>query len=188
MRNRLAVCMALALAATACVVEGAEPKANKAFAVAPQDKSTRVEVRTASPIGRIALWAPEAVMSERGACAIYPQGAPWRQVDGAWEQIIGVPQSYGPGNYRRVSDELIDFVDIDVPVDSPVAWTTRLIPGPGRVEFEIRLRNAGAKTIRRAEARSRRCSAPKRDSFHSRSGLDGVPSTGRLATDCTPET
>lgn len=140
------------LATSACGLHGAEPPLEKPLIVAPRDESTRVEVQTNSPIGRIALWVPEAVMSDRGACAIYPQGAPWRQVDGAWEQAISVRESYGPGNYRRVSEDLIDFVDIDVPIDSPVSWTTRLKSEPGRLTFEIRLRNAGKEAIRRAAA------------------------------------
>jgi hypothetical protein len=135
---------AAAIAGAAC---GSEPAP---FVIVPVDDSTRVEVRTDSPIGRIALWVPEAVMSERGACAIYPQGAPWRRVGQAWEQTIEMRHSYGPGNYRRVSDTLIDFVDIDVPVDSPVAWTTRLTPGPGRLAFEIELQNVGDQPICRA--------------------------------------
>jgi hypothetical protein len=131
----------------ACAIaQSAEP-----FVIVSRDDSTRVEIQTASPIGRIELWAPEAIMSERGSSAIYPTGTKWRRVGQHWEQSIGVRESYGPGNYSRVGDT-IEFIGIKFPVDSPVSWTTRLKPGPQRVEFEIRLRNAGTKTIRRAAA------------------------------------
>jgi hypothetical protein len=97
------------------------------------------------------MWCPEAVMSERGACAIYPVGAKWRRIGEAWEQTIGVQESFGPGNYSRRGDE-IEFVGIKFPVDSAVSWRTRLVTGPGRIEVEIRLRNEGRRRIRRGAA------------------------------------
>jgi hypothetical protein len=139
------------LVALLALAPGIETRANEPFAIVSRDDSTRVRVNTASPIGIIELWVPEAIMSERGACAIYPNGARWRRVDGAWEQNVDTPQSYGPGNYTRVGDE-IECVGVKFPVDSPVSWRTRLTPGLQRVAFEIRLRNTGTKTIRRAGA------------------------------------
>jgi hypothetical protein len=130
---------------------GALPCAAEPFVVVPHDESTRVEIRTASPIGRIELWVPEAIMSERGVCAIYPAGVPWRCYKNGWDQSIAVRQSYGPGNYNLKGNE-IECVGVRIPVSSPVSWTTRLVPGNDRLEFEIRLRNEGQALIRRAAA------------------------------------
>lgn len=144
---------AIVFGATAAVVVAVccAARAERPFVVVPPDDSTRVDVRTRSPIGRIELWAPEAIMSDRGACAIYPTGAKWREVEGGWEQSIGVRESYGPGNYVRTGNE-IECVGVKYPVDEPVSWKTRLVPEAGRVTLEIRLRNEGARTIRRAGA------------------------------------
>ena len=118
----------------------------------PIDNSTQFVVATGvAGIGDLRLWVPEAIMSERGNCAVYPVGS-WSGTSVMWRQTIESHQSIGPGNCPKVDDQTFECCGIRIPADQPVRWETRVVAGDAEVRFTIRLTNLGDAPIRKGGA------------------------------------
>lgn len=129
----------------------APPATNSIDRVDAAPDGTRLVVTTNSPVGRMVLWAPEGVMSNTGACAIYPVGQ-WERVDDGWRQHIEPATAFGSGNARVIDDQTMELAGIRFPKDQPVAWTTTVKVGRSAVALELCVTNRGSKPIERAGA------------------------------------
>lgn len=103
-------------------------------------------------IGRMRLWVPEGIMSETGACAVYPVGGEWVREGATLRQVVRPEGNFGPGNFVPVGEGMLECAGIRMPRDSAVSWHTGVTARSDGVDFAIRLTNAGDRPIRKAAA------------------------------------
>ncbi|MBI4578983.1 MAG: family 43 glycosylhydrolase [Planctomycetes bacterium] len=120
--------------------------------VEPLGDGTQLMAFMTPEIGRVRLWVPEAIMSDRGASSIYPKGDAWQWDGSAWNQHVGTQRLFGGGNAGLVDERTVECAGVRFPRDGEVSWHTRVQPGPDRVDFTITLTNRGSTTIRKAGA------------------------------------
>ena len=124
----------------------------KPLRLEPLDTSTNIMLHAPEPVGRIKLWVPEAIVSERGLSAVYPVGKPWEQHDGQWRQRVTEIGIIGPGNCPLIDERTFLCAGIRIGRDSMVRWETRVTPRPDGADFEIELTNTGRQIIQKAAA------------------------------------
>lgn len=118
----------------------------------PIENSGRVRIRTGiDGIGSLQLWVPEAIVSNTGMSAIYPQGI-WMKREDALVQSVSGGDTTTPGNCPKIDGKTFECCGIRFPADSPVEWTTTVSASDSTVTFTIALRNAGNTTIRKPGA------------------------------------
>lgn len=133
---------------TACSASRCTP----VLQVTPVPERSEVIIEGPAGVGRIKLWVPEGIASDTGFSSIYPVGGPWVSKGRTLIQQVEASGNMGPGNYRLLDDQTIEFVGFRLPRDMPVRWTTKVTPAEHDVRFSIELTNLGTQPILKAGA------------------------------------
>jgi len=112
----------------------------------PVPDSSHLIIHTATDVGDLLLWLPEAIATERGFSSIYPRGE-WRIEGQAARQDVGAADLFKPGNFQ-ISEHSVECAGIRVPREAPVSWTARAQVQGDRVRFALIVRNEGSETLR----------------------------------------
>ena len=115
-------------------------------------QSCQVVIEAPEAIGRIRLWVPEAIASDKGLSAVYPKGHPWKAHRHKLDHEVPATGILGAGNCPLVDKRHFECAGIRIPRDSEVRWKTEVEAKSDRVDFEIELTNVGKRTIRKAGA------------------------------------
>lgn len=142
----------LALAAVVASGGCGRPVDCESLQLTADGRTSEVLVAAPPPIGRLRLWAPEAIMSDNGACSVYPVGEPWQQQGHRLVQRVGRMGNFGPGNVEPIDEHTLECAGVRFAKDSPVEWDMTLTARSDAVEFTIHVTNVGAHPIRRAGA------------------------------------
>ncbi len=118
----------------------------------PKQGTSEIIIETPGEVGDLRLWLPEAIMSNNGACAVYPSGSQWYRQGAKLVQDIDPAQSIGPGNCPLVADRTFECCGIRFPYEGPVSWQAVAEVKHGQVYFRIKLKNESERPINKAAA------------------------------------
>jgi hypothetical protein len=130
----------------------ADQRLTRSLVLKPAGQTCELVIAGVPEVGDMRLWAPEAIMSETGACAVYPVGSAWREDGQAVIHEVGPEGGFGPGNFERIDAHTGECVGIRMPIHSPVKWATRVEPTSDGVEFSFQVTNVGSRPIHKAAA------------------------------------
>jgi len=125
---------------------------DKSLYLVPCGRTTEVVIRVPPPIGDVRLWVPEAIMSNKGGCAVYPVGSDWKRDGNRLIHRVDRDGNFSGSNLHRIDDETLECAGVRFPKDNPVAWQTTLVADADSVKFDIQLTNLGQRTIEKAGA------------------------------------